>query len=242
MDCELEVKNRVQWIKELLANSGAKGIVYGNSGGKDCTLVGILAKMATENVTGIIMPCESSRNFGIDRDHALLAGKQYDIKQIELDLTPAKKAFRDILGDEIGDCTMAYANVNPRLRMTTLYAYAYKNNYLVAGTGNRSEAMMGYFTKWGDGAYDFNPIADLTVREIYEALRYLGAPSVIIDKAPSAGLYEGQTDEQEMGITYNAIDDYLLEGKGDAETVAKIEKRIKNTAHKRNPAHCYKRI
>lgn len=242
MNCEIEIKNRVQWIKELLASSGAKGIVYGNSGGKDCTLVGILAKMATDNVTGIILPCESSRNFGVDRDHALLCGNQYGINQIELDLTPVKKAFRDVLEGEIGDCVMAYANINPRIRMTTLYAYAYKNNYLVAGTGNRSESMMGYFTKWGDGAYDFNPIADLTVREIYELLRFLGAPSEIIDKAPSAGLYEGQTDEQEMGITYQSIDDYLLDGKGDAETVAKIEKRIKNTAHKRIPAHRYKQI
>lgn len=197
LNCKQEVETRVEWIKNLLKTTGAKGIVYGNSGGKDCTLVGILSKMATDNVTGIIMPCESSRNFGIDREHAILVGEKYDIPQIEIDLTPVKQAFRNVLSDSIGDCAMAYANINPRLRMTTLYAYAYKNNLLVAGTGNRSEAMMGYFTKWGDGAYDFNVISDLTVREIYEILRYLGAPNEIIEKAPSAGLYEGQTDEQE---------------------------------------------
>lgn len=197
LNCKQEVETRVEWIKNLLKTTGAKGIVYGNSGGKDCTLVGILSKMATDNVTGIIMPCESSRNFGIDREHAILVGEKYGIPQIEIDLTPVKQAFRNVLSDSIGDCAMAYANINPRLRMTTLYAYAYKNNLLVAGTGNRSEAMMGYFTKWGDGAYDFNVISDLTVREIYEILRYLGAPNEIIEKAPSAGLYEGQTDEQE---------------------------------------------
>ena len=136
---------------------------------------------------------------------------------------------------------MAYANINPRLRMTTLYAYAYKHGYLVAGTGNRSEAMMGYFTKWGDGAYDFNPISDLTVTEVYELLRYLKAPSEIIDKAPSAGLYEGQTDEQEMGISYAEIDDYLLYQKGSPSAVEKIEKTILRTAHKRNVAKNYKR-
>ena len=162
LNCKQEVETRVEWIKNLLKTTGAKGIVYGNSGGKDCTLVGILSKMATDNVTGIIMPCESSRNFGIDREHAILVGEKYDIPQIEIDLTPVKQAFRNVLSDSIGDCAMAYANINPRLRMTTLYAYAYKNNLLVAGTGNRSEAMMGYFTKWGDGAYDLNPIADLT--------------------------------------------------------------------------------
>ena len=74
LNCKQEVETRVEWIKNLLKTTGAKGIVYGNSGGKDCTLVGILSKMATDNVTGIIMPCESSRNFGIDREHAILVG------------------------------------------------------------------------------------------------------------------------------------------------------------------------
>ncbi len=241
LNCKKEVEARVEWIKNLLRTTGVKGIVYGNSGGKDCTLVGILSKMATDNVTGIIMPCESSRNLGIDREHAILAGEKYDIPQIEIDLTSVKQAFRNVLRDEIGECDMAYANINPRLRMTTLYAYAYKNNLLVAGTGNRSEAMMGYFTKWGDGAYDFNPISDLTVREIYEMLRYLDAPKEIIEKAPSAGLYEGQTDEQEMGIKYADIDDYLLEGKGDEKTVEIIKRRINNTAHKRSPSYVFRK-
>ncbi|MEG1613146.1 MAG: NAD(+) synthase [Clostridia bacterium] len=241
MDCALEVKNRVNWIKEILKNSNAKGIVYGNSGGKDCTLVGILCKMATDNVTGIIMPCESSVNYGSDRDDALCCANKFSINTIELDLTEVKSAFRKMLQSEIGECVMAYANINPRIRMTTLYAYAYKNSYLVAGTGNRSEIMMGYFTKWGDGAFDFNPTADLTVTEVYEMLRYLNAPTSIICKQPSAGLYEGQTDEKEMGISYKVIDDYLLNGKASNDDKIKIEKAISRTEHKRRLGNVYKR-
>ena len=233
LNCKQEVETRVEWIKNLLKTTGAKGIVYGNSGGKDCTLVGILSKMATDNVTGIIMPCESSRNFGIDREHAILVGEKYDIPQIEIDLTPVKQAFRNVLSDSIGDCAMAYANINPRLRMTTLYAYAYKNNLLVAGTGNRSEAMMGYFTKWGDGAYDINPIADLTVTEIYEFLEYLGAPRCVIDKAPSAALFEGQTDEDEMGVTYAAIDRFLFTGEASDKDRKIIDRYHNASEHKR---------
>lgn len=239
-DLKTEIKNRVDWIRSILAEAGAKGVVFGASGGKDSALVGILCKMATDNVTGIIMPCESSRNYGIDKQHALLLGKLYGINTLEADLTPIKKEFRQVLTglcEEQND--MAYANINPRLRMITLYNYAQRKNCLVAGTGNRSEATMGYFTKWGDGAHDFNPIADLTVREIFEMLRYLEAPSEIIDKAPSAGLYEGQTDESEMGISYNEIDDYLLLGEATDAVKQKIETAHKRTAHKRESIKVY---
>ena len=92
---------------------------------------------------------------------------------------------------------------------------------------------MGYFTKWGDGAYDFNPISDLTATEIFDFLRFLGAPNEVIDKAPSAGLFEGQTDEQEMGVTYAAIDTYLTQGTGKPEDIAIIERAHARTAHKR---------
>ena len=119
---------------------------------------------------------------------------------------------------------MANVNINPRLRMTTLYALGQARGYLVAGTGNLDEATLGYFTKWGDGAHDFNPIADLTVGEIYEHLRYLGAPSTIIEKAPSAGLYQGQTDEQETGIKYADVDKYLRGEQIPDEVRQKIEK------------------
>lgn len=235
MDYKVEVEKRVEWIKDVLKQAHADGIILGNSGGKDCTLVEILAKMATPNVLSVIMPCESKRNYGVDRDHALLVADKYDIPTIEIDITDVKKAMRKALADVVDDSVpMAWHNINPRLRMTTLYAIAQSKNYLVAGTGNASETFMGYFTKWGDGGYDLNPIYDLCVEDVFGMLRYLDCPSEIVDKAPSAGLYEGQTDELDMGVTYPEIDEYIKTGTcADVEKAKKIERAHRVTEHKR---------
>ncbi len=234
MDYAKSVRERVQWIKDLLSESGAKGVVLGMSGGKDSVLVAILARMATPNVTGIIMPCQSKRNYGEDRDHGLMICEKYDVKVLEADLTEVKEAFEKVLLplDE-SQTPMAYANVNPRLRMITLYNYAQRKGYLVAGTGNRSEKTMGYFTKWGDGACDFNPIGDLTATEVIEMLYYLECPTCIMEKAPSAGLFEGQTDEQDMGITYKELDTYLLTGVATKEVKEKVDNAERRCEHKR---------
>lgn len=240
MDCEKEVIERVEWIKNILKTTSAKGIVYGNSGGKDCTLCGILCKMATDNLLSVIMPCESSCNYGTDRQHALLVAKQFDIETIEVDLTATKGELNKVISSHLGSRKeSALININPRLRMTTLYAIGQSKGYLVCGTGNLSEYTVGYFTKWGDGGYDFNPIGDLTVGEIYELLRYLKAPKEIIEKAPSAGLFEGQTDEKEMGISYEEIDKYIKTG--DCENKEKIVYKIEHSEHKRKPALIYKK-
>ncbi|MBR6430004.1 MAG: NAD(+) synthase, partial [Oscillospiraceae bacterium] len=121
-----------------------------------------------------------------------------------------------------------------------LYTVAAAESRLVAGTGNRSESYMGYFTKWGDGASDFNPISDLTATEVFAFLRYLGAPASIVEKAPSAGLFDGQTDEQEMGVTYRAIDEYLTEGTAREEDRAVIERYHARSEHKRRPIPTYR--
>lgn len=240
MSVKESVEKRVEWIKKVIAESGAKGVIYGNSGGKDCTLVGALCALATDNVLGVIMPCQSAQNYGSDRDDALLAGEKFGIKQIEVDLTATKNAFLTAIGDEIDvDSASEYAvkmagiNINPRLRMSVLYALGQAKGYLVAGTGNLCEMTMGYFTKWGDGACDFNPISDLTVPEVYEMLEYLGAPESIIEKAPSAGLYQGQTDEKELGVTYAEVTAYIKGGEISDEARNKIAKAEKNSAHKR---------
>ncbi|MDR0906460.1 MAG: NAD(+) synthase, partial [Oscillospiraceae bacterium] len=209
---EQETKNRVAFIQAQLKTAGATGIVYGNSGGKDSALVGILCKKACEDTVGIQLPI-SARNYDIDLIDGKEVADKFGIATRVVALAEVKAKFIDTVGAATTVSEMANANMSARLRMITLYAVAASENRLVAGTGNRSEAYMGYFTKWGDGAHDFNPIGDLTVTEIYEFLRYLDAPKSVIEKAPSAALFDGQTDEQEMGITYAAIDDYLLNGK-----------------------------
>lgn len=231
-DYKKECDNRIAFIQAQLQQAGAEGIVYGNSGGKDSVLVGILCKMACPNVLGVVMPCQSKRNFGEDMEHALTVAKQYEIETITVDLSDVKTVLCRQIENSASITPAASANIAPRLRMTTLYTIAQSRNSLVAGTGNRSERFMGYFTKWGDGACDFNPIADLTVTEIYEFLRYLKAPEAIITKAPSAGLFEGQTDEQEMGVTYAQIDHYLFTGEADSAVKEKLEQVHRRTAHK----------
>ncbi len=234
-----EFEKRVAFIKETLAKSGQKGIVYGNSGGKDCTLVGILCKAACDNTVGVLMPCASQRNFSIDLEDGKAAAAQYGIETRLVDLTPVREAELAAIQGAVEMTGAAIANIAPRLRMTTLYAIAGAEGRLVAGTGNRSEAYMGYFTKWGDGAYDLNPIADLTVTEIYEFLAYLDAPMSIRTKAPSAGLFEGQTDEKEMGVTYAAIDQFLLTGEADEQDRAVIDRFHRISEHKRQPQVTY---
>ena len=208
-DYKIEFENRVAFIKSVLARSGAAGIVYGNSGGKDCALVSILCKAACDNTVGIILPCTSQRNYTQDAADAMEVADKYNIETRTVDLTPVKEAEIQALSGVTALNTPALANMAPRLRMLTLYAVAAAENRLVAGTGIKSEAYVGYFTKWGDGGCDFNPSADLTVTEVYAFLRYLDAPKCVIEKAPSAALFDGQTDETEMGVTYAELDAFL---------------------------------
>ena len=238
-DYKAEFEKRTEFIREILKESGAKGIIYGNSGGKDCSLVGILCKAACEDTVSVIMPCESKRNYGEDKNDALAVSEKFNIETRAVDLTETKKTLVGEIGRIASLNNAALSNIAPRLRMTSLYAIAAAENRLVAGTGNRSEYYMGYFTKWGDGAYDFNPIADLTVKEVYEFLEYLGAPENIIKKAPSAGLFEGQTDEMEMGVSYKAIDRYIIEGVASENDKAVIDRFHKRSEHKRIPPKKY---
>ena len=238
-DYKEEFDARVAYIKEIVKNAGAKGIVFGNSGGKDCALVGILCKAACENTVAIMMPCQSKRNYDEDMRDALDLCEKFNIEHIVVDLTAAKEALMSAIGEVQPVSDDASTNINPRLRMTVDYAVAQSRGALVAGTGNRSERYMGYFTKWGDGAFDFNPIADLTVTEVYEFLDYLNAPLNIRTKAPSAGLYEGQTDEAQLGVSYKNIDAVILGKECDPEAQPRIEHLHRVTEHKRRPAPAY---
>jgi len=238
-DYKLETEKRVAFIRERLAESHAAGIIYGNSGGKDCTLVGILCKLACDNTVGVRMPCQSKRNFGEDFKDAGDAAAQFGIETRTVDITKAKEEMTAALSVVTELNNAALTNINPRLRMITVYAIAAAENRIVAGTGNRSERHMGYFTKWGDGGCDFNPIGDLTVKEIYEYLDYFDAPENIRKKAPSAGLFEGQTDEDDMGVTYAAIDRYLLEGEVSEKDKEIIDRYHSRSEHKRRMPPVY---
>ena len=232
-DYSLETEKRVAFIRQRLADSGCRGIVFGNSGGKDSALVGILCKKACDNTLGVLMPCATSQNYGRDTDDALLLAQQFGIESRTVDLTAVREAETAALEKCCALTDAAVSNIAPRLRMTTLYAIAHAEGRLVAGTGNKSEIYMGYFTKWGDGSADFNPIADLTVTEIFEFLDYLDAPLSIRSKAPSAGLFEGQTDEAEMGVSYAAIDRFLAGGQVSDDERAVIERYHRISEHKR---------
>ncbi len=231
-DYEHEINRRVEFIRHVLATAQATGIVYGNSGGKDSALVGILCRQACADTVGLILPCGSKRNYHEDKTDADAVAAQFGIATRLVDLARVRDEFLRAIG-EPGLSDAAIANLAPRLRMAALYAVAASENRLVAGTGNRSEGHIGYFTKWGDGACDFNPIADLTVSEVYEFLRYLGAPSSIITKAPSAGLFDGQTDEGEIAVTYRSIDAFLLTGAVNERDHAIIDRLHHASAHKR---------
>ena len=238
MDFDKEIKNRVAWIKDALAKSGAQGLIFGASGGKDSALVGILCKMACDNTLGVIMPCGSAQNYGDDKSHALLLQEVYGIEHMVVDLTSSKAGIIDAIGLDMNKA--ADMNIAPRLRMTTLYTIAATRNVLVVGTSNKSEIHIGYFTKWGDGASDFNPIADLTATQVKEMLAFLNAPEVICKKAPSAGLFEGQIDEADLGFTYAELDAYLTSGiKG--KNYEKIAHMHNISTHKRGLINTYKK-
>jgi NAD+ synthase len=186
--------------------------------------------MACENTLGVILPCDSNWYLSPDREHVLLAASHFGIKHIEIDLTKTKSSMTEAISDDL--TRQAEMNIAPRLRMTALYAIAANCGSLVVGTSNRSEIYLGYFTKWGDGAADLNPIADLTATEVLEFLEFLKTPEIFYTKAPSAGLYEGQTDEAELGFSYDELDRYLLYGEIGAN-FAKIQNFHANSEHKR---------
>lgn len=240
-DYAKEFENRVAFIRDLLKSSGTKGVIYGNSGGKDSALVGILCKAACDNTVGIMMPCASKRNFGEDMTDGLAVAEQFNIETRTVDLTAEKELVMQTVSAVTTLNQMATSNIAPRLRMLTLYTIGAAEGRLVAGTGNRSEAYVGYFTKWGDGAHDFNPIADLTVTEIYEFLRYLNAPDCILRKPPSAALFDGQTDETEMGVTYAELDAFLAGERIPDDKRQRIERMHSASEHKRAGIAVYRK-
>ncbi len=235
----LRMNEAIQWIKDYVHNSGAKGVVVGNSGGKDsATVIAMSVKaLGKENVVAVSMPCESISS---DYDDAKLVADTFGIRFIKNNLTDSYIKLEEELDNSIKNLGYnklsieAKINIKPRLRMTTLYAVAQTLGYLVIGTGNLCEAMVGYTTKWGDSASDFNPIGNFTVPEVLEIGKKLGVPDKIINKAPNDGL-GGKTDEEKLGVKYTQIADMIE--KGDTEENAKkiILEKYNQSKHKRQP-------
>jgi NAD+ synthase len=229
------------WIRGEIEGAGLRGAVLGLSGGIDSAVVsGLCAKaVGPENVLGIAMPAHS---LPADIEHARLAAKTWGIEYREIDLSGIYDAYIEILPE---GSQLANANIKPRLRMITLYHHANTLNRMVVGTGNRSELEVGYYTKYGDGGVDILPIAGLLKVEVRELAREIGVPQVIIDRAPSAGLWEGQTDESELGITYEQLDRTLtaIEAGDTSEIDPGVLERVQTlnrvSEHKRKLAPIY---
>jgi len=228
-----EAENAINWIRNYVANSGAKGVVLGNSGGKDSATVLAMAVKALgkEKVLAVGMPCNSIPE---DLEDAWLVANHFGVKMIVVDLTTTYNEFEKTIQDEI-KCELineSKINIKPRLRMTTLYGIAQNYGYLVIGTGNLCERMVGYTTKWGDSSFDFNPIGNFTVQEVLAIGEYLGVPEKIIKKAPSDGL-GGLTDEQKLGVTYKQISEFIETGKTDEFAMSIIKCKYNSSKHKR---------
>jgi NAD+ synthase len=225
----------IRWIKQQLRDAKAKGIVLGLSGGIDSAVCASLVKEAVgENkLLCLMLPCHSSRQ---DLADASYFARKFGIRVKGIDLTKAYDSLIRLLPVADG---MARHNLKPRLRMAVLYYFANKMNYLVCGTGNKSEISVGYFTKFGDGAADIFPIAGLLKQQVVKLAKELGIPQGVIDKPPTAGLWPGQTDEGQMGITYAELDDILARmarGSSQAaapEKVRKVKQMICRSEHKR---------
>lgn len=221
----------VEWLRNKVTEANGKGVVFGLSGGVDSAVVAGLAKLAfPETSLGIIMPCHSNP---IDEEHGLLVANALDLKTKKVDLSEVYDQFIESVG--IRDIeNLASANIKPRLRMTTLYYFAQSYNYLVLGSSNKSEFTVGYFTKHGDSGVDLLPIASFVKTDIWEMARFLNTPEIIIEKPPTAGLWENQTDEKEMGFGYDVLDTYILDKKGPKDITEKIERMNKISEHKRS--------
>ena len=244
-DYKTLIENIVKWLKNQVEKTSSKGLLVGVSGGIDSAVVANLIKLACpDNSLGIILPIHSSKS---SIDDAKLLVKQCNIQTITIELTDehTKILEKSINELKIKDIfkqqyhKMTDANLRSRLRMSTLYAIANNLGYMVVGTDNADETYTGYFTKYGDGGVDILPLKKIYKSDVYEMAKILKVPKSIIEKAPSADLWENQTDEAEMGVTYKAIESYMKGEKVSQEEEKIILNLHKKSEHKRNIPICF---
>lgn len=236
MKLEQYLEEIVKFLQNEVKKANAKGLIVGLSGGIDSAVVALLIKKAfPNNYLTLVMPCFSPQ---IDLDYAEKLVQKHSLKSEVVNLDDAFLSFKRILENKIQPekSKVVSGNLKARLRMNTLYAYAQNYNYLVVGTDNADEWHIGYFTKYGDGGVDVLPIAHLLKQDVFAAAKILEVNDEIIVRTPTASLWEGQTDEQEMQFSYQELDQYLL---GNTSHISnKVQARIKSlhqaTEHKRN--------
>lgn len=237
-----ETENIIKFIQDYFKNNNLKGVVLGISGGKDSAIVaGLFSKaIGSENVLGVTLPCHSKDS---DKNDAKLVSDKYGFELINIDLTNTYDSFISEI-NKLGDFTNqellnSNINIKPRFRMASVYYLAalYSNlkggTYIVAGTSNKCELYVGYFTKGGDSNYDIGVLNDYTVEEVIKIGEYLDVPAKVLYKEPNDGL-SNKSDEEKLGVKYNDIASYINGEKVEEKTKEKIEKLHKGSLHKFN--------
>jgi len=232
------------FIRSKVEEAKASGVAIGLSGGLDSALVAHLSvrTLGKDRVLGVMMPETGSDPK--DLEHGLLVAKKLGIEHMVVDISGPVQSFQEVLPKLT--TRMTAANVKARCRMIVLYMIANSTGRLVMGCSNKTELMVGYFTKFGDGGADYLPIGDLYKTQVRDISKRVGVASEILSKPPSAGLWEGQTDEGEMGITYDVLDQILYgletgmplekiskEAGCDVSMIKEIERRMRASVHKR---------
>ncbi|MBA3065818.1 NAD(+) synthase [bacterium] len=222
----------INFLKNKLKSSHCRGFTLGLSGGIDSAVTAVLAYRASRGKTlALILPCESLKK---DIDDAKKFAIKFKIPYRIIDLTEIYRLTK--LASAVKSSKASGGNLKARLRMAVIYYFANSKNYLVAGTSNKTELKFGYFTKYGDGASDVSPLGDLLKSQVRELAVKLNIPKYIIEKVPSAGLWPGQSDEKEIGLTYDVLDKIADTGKIPASLKPDRKKRAKelidSAAHK----------
>ncbi|HNX15796.1 MAG TPA: NAD(+) synthase [Bacilli bacterium] len=224
-----------KFLKDTLTKTNMSTYVLGLSGGIDSSLTAVLATQAVgrEKLMCIMIPIDSHPD---DLKDAIYLAKQFDLRHLIIDGSNSfHETVKQFKAQGIELSSVALANLKVRIRMTILYAYAQTANGLVLGTDNKDERYTGYFTKYGDGAVDLMPIVHLVKSEVLEAAKLLGVPDYLVNRVPSAGLFPGQTDEKEMGVTYRDLDRFLLGKEIDETAKKRIDHLHEISRHKRDP-------
>jgi NAD+ synthase len=263
LDLESVEKRIIKFLRTRLSESGRKGFVFGLSGGVDSSTTASLCARAVQHdsLLGLIMPHRESDPQ--DKEHALLLVEELKVPYKIIDITGAVEAIKANLPNPLTPETTSrdlenitrntLGNVKARVRMINLYMVANETNSMVVGSGDKSEFLIGYFTKYGDGGTDIMPIADLYKTQVRELAKHLGVPDIIATKPSSPGLWKNQTAEGEIGIKYEQLDlilyglEHFLEPKQIAEalkipveTVLKVENTIRRAEHKRRGGIVFK--